>query len=294
MRPNRSRVILSSIFLIAAMVCVWAGSGATVTAATRSSPPGFNALDEVAGTSPTDVWAVGYQEKNFRYRTLILHWDGSSWARFPSPNPAANNELLGVAAASATDAWAVGHSCADPCHVRETLTLHWDGTSWSEVPSPSPGAADNVLNGVSASSTGDAWAVGDACDVEPCDGVAMAFHWDGTAWYQVPVPAPGLSSQLYALTGAGRQEWAVGSFATNSGLRTLALRWNGTAWKRAQTSDPGTYSTLRGVSPFPPQTSGRWGNTVERAPARSSPLSCTGMGAHGRRFQAPTPRPRTA
>jgi hypothetical protein len=40
--------------------------------------------------------------------TLVLHWDGRTWARVPSPSPGTGSDLLGVAASSAGNAWAVG------------------------------------------------------------------------------------------------------------------------------------------------------------------------------------------
>src|SRR2546430_11599041 len=41
-------------------------------------------------------------------KTLILHWNGTTWAHVPSPNPASFNNLTGVTATSASNAWAVG------------------------------------------------------------------------------------------------------------------------------------------------------------------------------------------
>jgi hypothetical protein len=78
-----------------------------------------------------------------------------------SPSPASNDTLTGVAARSATDVWAVGNrqdrSGAIP--IDRTLTEHWNGSTWSVVPSPNVGGNDNLLNGVGAAS-GDVWTVG--------------------------------------------------------------------------------------------------------------------------------------
>jgi hypothetical protein len=45
----------------------------------------------------------------------------------------------------------------------QTLIEHWNGTSWKQVTSPNPGGSsdDNILNGVAATSSTNAWAVGD-------------------------------------------------------------------------------------------------------------------------------------
>jgi hypothetical protein len=40
------------------------------------------------------------------------------------------------------------------------LVESWDGSSWSVVPTPNPGAADHVLNGVSCVSPGFCMAAG--------------------------------------------------------------------------------------------------------------------------------------
>jgi hypothetical protein len=61
---------------------------------------GSGTLSGVAATSASNAWAVG--------GALILHWNGKTWKRVPSPSSAAG--LSGVAATSATNAWAVGGS----------------------------------------------------------------------------------------------------------------------------------------------------------------------------------------
>lgn len=60
-------------------------------------------------------------------------------------------EFHGVTALSAADAWAVGDVGAT-AGLLKTLVVHWDGTRWARVPSPSPGvqAAGSTLAGVSA------------------------------------------------------------------------------------------------------------------------------------------------
>ena len=55
---------------------------------------------------------------------------------------------------SATDVWAVGFS--ETSEIEQTLTLHWDGTSWSVVSSPAAGR----LRGIAIVSATDIWALG--------------------------------------------------------------------------------------------------------------------------------------
>ncbi len=52
--------------------------------------------------APDDIWAVGsWFTKAFVDRTLILHWDGTSWAVVDSANKGpSDNHLWGVTAAT--------------------------------------------------------------------------------------------------------------------------------------------------------------------------------------------------
>jgi hypothetical protein len=78
---------------------------------------------------------------------------------------------------------------------------------------------------VSADSGSDAWAVG----VTP-PGVALADHWNGTSWQQVPVPKGGFRSVLDAVSAASPADtWAVGRI-TSYGNAQFAVHWDGTAW----------------------------------------------------------------
>jgi hypothetical protein len=62
----------------------------------------------------------------------------------------------------ATSSALSGVSCYDNGPAQNTLILHWNGTTWAQVPSPSPGDSSNTLWGVAATSASNAWAVGDA------------------------------------------------------------------------------------------------------------------------------------
>src|SRR5690348_1956921 len=59
------------------------------------------------------------------------------------------------------------------------------GAAWVRVASPSPGDHDH-LQAVAATSTTDAWAVGDYDNGQTAG--TLILHWDGAAWTQVPSP----------------------------------------------------------------------------------------------------------
>src|SRR5713226_3906576 len=129
-----------------------------------------NNLRAVATVSSGDIWAVGSTYSNqilSPSSTLTDHWNGTRWSIVPSPNVgSASNFLSAVAAVSSSDVWAVGsYYIDDRGSVSKTLTEHWNGSSWSVVPSPNPETSSNALSGVAIVSSSDAWAVGSGSDV---------------------------------------------------------------------------------------------------------------------------------
>jgi hypothetical protein len=123
--------------------------------------------------------------------------------------------LRAVAVASAGDAWAVGSSGT------RSLIVHWNGRTWSSVPSPSP-ASPSSLYGVTATSARNAWAVG------VTGNRTLILHWNGRIWARVSSPGPGNSSLYGVAATSATSAWAVGT----TGARTLILHWNGKTWAR--------------------------------------------------------------
>ena len=89
------------------------------------------------------------------------------------------NDLFGVSAISGSDAWAVGAYLAT--HT-EPLIVHWNGTTWTQAPTPRPSPVQNSLFGVSAVSGSDAWAVGDYYNNATGAIDTLILHWNGTTW----------------------------------------------------------------------------------------------------------------
>lgn len=191
-------------------------------------------LYAVAATSPRNAWAVGLVGT----RTLIVHWNGRTWTKVPSPNPGPNPNLEGVAATSARDAWAVGRTGWDSPPMK-TLILHWNGRTWTRVPSPTPTGAGQ-LQGVAVLSPCNAWAVGNTGFGETTSARTLIEHWNGRAWKRVPSPTPGPESFLLGVAAiSARNIWAVGQIGDNGpGTRTLIEHWNGRTWKRVPSPTP--------------------------------------------------------
>jgi len=189
-------------------------------------------LHAISAVSANDVWAVGGSHNGrLPSRTLIKHWDGVMWTIIPSPSPDSQfNELRGVAALSANNVWAVGYrggtNSGTPI---ETLILHWDGSSWTQVPSPNLSGGASQLFGITAISANDIWAVGSV------GGAPLAMHWNGSVWNITSLGVgSGLSTEkLTAVSGvAANDVWAVGDGKGIFSNQTFATmrHWDGVRW----------------------------------------------------------------
>jgi hypothetical protein len=223
---------------------------------------GAGQLATIAAVSPTDVWALGTEPVSDVVvdQPIAEHWDGSSWQRVPIPKPKSADEayLVDTAVASATDIWAVGYWAGSGPRGYRTLVEHWDGTAWKIVRSPSP-LAGSLLNGVTAVSAQDAWAVGRTVtkfrpshpSTTPVQ--TLVLHWNGAVWKRVKSPSPTASNRKGARRDASlsdvdaasaRNIWAVGTYfrrARNGhhAYQTLALHWNGKTWRKLPSANPG-------------------------------------------------------
>ena len=206
-----------------------------------------NQLLSVDSVSENDIWAVGWAQDpigpQYARRTLIQHFNGSTWDIVQSPNPHndVNSQLHSVAAVSANDVWAVGSSHNGSLPSR-TLIQHWDGAQWSIVSSPSPDTQFNELRSVAALSANDVWAVGYRGGTKPETPIeTFILHWDGAGWRQAPSPnISGGANQLFGITAIAPNDiWAVGTAAG----APLAMRWNGSAWSIVPVQRNGGLST---------------------------------------------------
>lgn len=162
----------------------WDGTSWTVVSSPNPKGSSDTELQGLSAVSASDVWASGYSQVGGDVKTLIEHWDGTTWTIVRSPNVkgAWYSELAGVSADSATGAWAVGFSITGSEGPYETLVEHWNGHKWKIVVSPNPdGSNQNTLAGVTAISSKTAVAVGAAATAS---GGAIPLVEQGTthAW----------------------------------------------------------------------------------------------------------------
>ena len=191
-----------------------------------------------AATAANNVWAVGDSSDATTKleQSMALKWDGNAWQASSVPQVGTgNNILLGVAAITATNVWAVGDTQPDAnqSSQRSTLTVHYDGASWSVISSPNVANSDNRLVAVAGSGANDVWAVGRSIDATPALHTLIE-HYTGTSWSIVPSPNPGNGGYLYGVTTISPTlAYAVGNYADAGGAsHNLVEKWDGNVWSQ--------------------------------------------------------------
>jgi hypothetical protein len=190
-----------------------------------------NALGRVIALSPADAWAVGTKVSNpgdvFTVNSLALHWNGTEWTEFPTPDRFKAG-LGGLYALSSNDIWAVGSKFIDEF---ETLPLveHYDGSAWRVVRSPRIDLGD--LFDVDGTSGSDIWAVGTVRGPVKM----LVEHYDGTGWTTMRVPKIDSDYiQLGAVDAISSTDvWGAGYYLdrTTGAYRNLVVHYDGTAWR---------------------------------------------------------------
>lgn len=210
-------------------------------------------LQDVAVISPSDVWAVGSsKQSDTTSGTLIQHWNGTMWSLVPSPNgPLANNSLVSVSGAAANDVWAVGSAFQESSLPTASLILHWNGTDWQIVSSPTNGAFIRVV----AKATNDVWALAHASDWGPnFYSRAQLLHWDGAAWSLVTEfdlsasESDGTESVTDMLAWADDDIWVTGTFHLGHSFQGRTWHWGGTRWAQVD-GNPAPIKSLAGTRP---------------------------------------------
>lgn len=185
-------------------------------------------LNALAFTSPGEGWIGGDDG-------VIFHLSNQVWSEVDSP---ASHPIYDLSFSSPTDGWAVGAG---------SQVLHWDGNAWKEVlpfhgPGEGPGGSTQMLYGVDAVSTKNAWMVG---NMKGIDGRTQpyALHWDGTDLLEQNA-FPECNCSLNAVLILGEDNiLAVGG----SDLGAVVLHWDGSAW--SNTTIPGA-DTLYALNQF--------------------------------------------
>ncbi len=159
------------------------------------------------GAADDDLWTVGAELAIGPGGGRLYHYDGATWTAQTLPESAANAaQLYKVWGRSADDVWVVGAG---------GLTLHFDGASWTHVPTD----ASVPLFTVNGDGT-DTWAVGGLNS-------ATILHHDGAGWTN---ESPDFAPQVNGV-------WANGDEPVACGQQTSIFRRIDGTWVRDE-SEP--------------------------------------------------------
>jgi hypothetical protein len=142
----------------------------------------------VWAASPEDAWAVGGSPENAAgEQDVLLHWDGTGWARAVLPGAPQGKTLFKV--------WGEGS---------EVFVVGEAGTIWRRHDgewklATNTGSTGGTLLSVSGCSATDVYAAGGR----------ELIHWDGKSWGQFPL---GLTRDINGVTCVRRGEAAVVGF----------------------------------------------------------------------------------
>ena len=183
-------------------------------------------LTSVAGSSPSDVWAVG-ADVGAGAGPLVLHFDGTTWSR---SDPGTRGNLWWAHAFSGGTALFGGS--------RGTI-VEWTGSTFRRH--VTPGLARQTVFGVWGATPDNVWAVGSGTSGRR----GFLWHYDGASWSDVPLPpdvpvTEGETPGLFKVWGASADDvWAVGG-------EGLVLHKGPAGWERRDVGRTDTFFTVHG------------------------------------------------
>ena len=199
----------------------------------KTPNPNFNnRLNAISASSANDIWASG---------EATMHFNGTKWTAFPTATIKGNPTTLdgGVIDISPTLAWGTGEeaiSGQEPVQVIE----QWNGTQWSEYPSPQFGTDPAHFFAMAATSASDVWVIGDLLTDDQQFLNFLFEHWDGTSWTATSILSG--DAFLFGISAdATNDAWAVGfQGPENDNSQTLAMHWDGANWNPVATPNVGS------------------------------------------------------
>ena len=170
----------------------------------------------------------------------------NTWQQIGSPNISrrGDNTFAAVAGRATDDVWAVGQYGPDSNpNITLTFAAHYDGRSWTYIPTPNVGREANALHSLSVTRSGRVWAVGYYIDNHTFHSRTLIELWDGAQWQIVSHPDdPGVSAVFFGLSGDSPNDiWAVGEYQQPlDRFHTLIEHFDGSQWSIVPSPDPGT------------------------------------------------------
>lgn len=211
-------------------------------------------LYDVTAFGPDDVWAVGTSWRTVgtqsEARSWTLHWDGTRFTEVPAPSPnipglPPSCMLQAVGGSAPDDLWAAGnYSRQHPNngHIGpQILLLHWDGSTWTQVPEPIPqftymaSSSGSRIQDIVAFASDDVWFFGWWSGDQFTNAGPLALHWNGSSIQIVDIaPLPNSNSNwkwidVDALSPT--DFWGVAAVGGGNYGHYVA-HWNGSSWTR--------------------------------------------------------------
>lgn len=173
--------------------------------------PQGNMLTGLWGSSPGDIWAVGWAG-------TVVHYDGASWT--PEWLSVTTGNIENIWGTSATNIWAITYG-------RDIL--HFDGNSWG---------LDTTLSGVCLALWGfavdDIWAAGTD---------TIIYHYNGSTWSQVASPTTNPIFDIWGPSPDTIYAVAHPHYPTSGEI----LRYDGAQWTKIVDTPEALYE-LHGTS----------------------------------------------
>lgn len=166
------------------------------------APGGSDTFWWVHGTRENDVWMVGEQGR-------ITHFDGT---KLEEHEPVTTATLWGAIAFAPDDVWAVGGMVGGPATSPDDVVLHYDGSTWTQIPLPGE-PKQRALFKVWGTSSDNLVVVGEA---------GVIWHKNGDEWIAPPPIANGILTTVHGCSE--NDVYAVGG--------RDVLHFDGTTWTR--------------------------------------------------------------
>lgn len=221
------------------LVEFWNGTAWTVQPAPVVPGSTATVLISVSCASPNACMAVGYAVDGAGNRVLASEsWNGSAWTVQAISAPAATTSPLlnSVSCATAISCEAVGWA-ANASNTQILIADTWNGTAWTNQTPATPAGVGANLTSVTCVAANSCEAVGSSSTGPGLFG-GLAESWNGAAWSEQSVPAPGgtIQSGFSAVSCPSASSCTAVGTASVSGPGPLTTgepeigTWNGSAW----------------------------------------------------------------
>lgn len=156
----------------------------------------------ILALSPQDVWITGRRAGSLDAPS-VLHYNGYQWSESALPTlPDGSNDISGIVG-TVNDLWAVGHTTS--AAKQRPLALHFDGATWTVVPTP---PAEAVLRSLTAA-CGRVFAAGYTTGASPR---FYALELTRIGSNPVPIPTQSATGLLTSIaTDPTGRLWTVGA-----------------------------------------------------------------------------------